>query len=70
MSDKIFGEVEPKCAYCEHGQIASNSVQVLCIKRGIFDLNHSCKKFKYDPLKKIPQASPDMQEYSEEDFTI
>jgi len=70
MSKKIYGDVEPRCAYCEHAQIASNSVQVLCIKRGIFDLNHSCKKFKYDPLKKIPTPAPEMQEYSEYDFSL
>lgn len=70
MSDKIFGDVEPKCAYCEHGQIASNSTQVLCIKRGIFDLSYSCRKFKYDPLKKIPQETPELQQYSAEDFSL
>lgn len=70
MSKKIFGDVEPKCAYCEYGQRTPDGSRILCVKKGIFDLNYSCKKFRFDPLKKVPGPAPELPEFSPEDFEL
>ena len=45
--------IEPRCAYCAHaGRIDDN--EVACPRKGIVPAGGSCRRFKYDPLKRIP----------------
>lgn len=46
--------IEPKCDYCQFGKRAKDGNKVLCEKRGLVDINYSCNKFVYSPLKRIP----------------
>ena len=46
--------------------------QVLCTKKGLRSAEKPCRKFKYDPCKRIP-AKPkamDFGKYDEEDFSL
>ena len=56
MSKKIIGSVEPKCIYCAHGKPTPDGENILCVYCGVPDKNNSCKKFKYDPLKREPKS--------------
>ena len=71
MKKKLIGDnIEPKCAYCKHSKAAPDKTKVLCPKKGVMDLDYSCKKFSYDPLKRVPVRTPDLQQFSKEDFSL
>ena len=48
-------KVEPCCAFCAHARPISSEAAV-CLKRGIVALAGCCRKFSYDPLKRVPDA--------------
>ncbi len=60
----------PSCSICYYGIKLADSSGILCEKSGIRAFDSSCKKFKYDPLKRIPKKAPVMMDFSEEDFEI
>lgn len=71
MKKKILGEnIEPKCEYCQFGNISPESDTVLCLKKGVLNRDDSCKKFRYDPLKRIPRQAPEPLPYSAGDFSL
>ncbi len=46
-------DIEPRCIYCAHGN-AVNDREVVCPRKGVTDAAYHCKRFKYDPLKRVP----------------
>lgn len=64
-------KIERSCAYCTFGTVLEDG-QVLCIKKGIRTLEDKCRKFKYDPCKRIPiKAKPlDFEKYNAEDYSL
>ena len=69
---KLFRKnIDPRCAYCERGQQV-NDREVACVKKGIVTMEHHCRAFKYDPLKRVPPrpATLKTQHLQEEDFSI
>ncbi len=59
------------CAYCARGT-ALNNDQILCCKKGAVSAFYSCRKFQYDPCKRIPpkMKALDLDKYKEEDFSL
>lgn len=52
---KYFDSKMPaKCDYCEYGKRTKDGDKVLCDKNGLVSPDHSCGKFSYSPLKRIP----------------
>ncbi len=71
MSKKIIGNVEAKCEYCKYGKLAADNTSILCPKMGVTAKDFSCKKFSYDPLKRIPSNStPSLMHFDKKDFEI
>lgn len=72
MPLRLFkGNTEPQCAHCEYAEITEGSEVVVCRKiGGIMQLYSKCKKFRYDPLKRVPGAVSLSGEYSKEDFSL
>ncbi len=71
MKKKILGRnVEPRCKYCQYGTPAPDEKNVLCPKKGVIDRDSFCKKFRYDPLKRIPREKPALLTFSEGDFSL
>lgn len=64
-------DIEPSCLYCAFGR-QLNGEQVACEKWGIVEDLSGCRKFRYDPLKRVPPrpASLDTDKLKEEDFSI
>lgn len=64
-------KIERSCAYCAYGTRLDEE-QVLCIKRGVFPLDGKCRKFRYDPCKRVPfkPKALDFEKYKEEDFAL
>ena len=69
---KLFRKnIEPRCAYCEHGGLI-NEREVACVKQGVVPMEHHCRSFRYDPLKRVPPrpAALDTSKLREQDFTL
>lgn len=64
-------KVQKSCLYCAYGAKVSED-QILCQKDGVVSANYQCRKFKYDPCKRIPPKAKalDFQKYHDEDFTL
>ncbi len=64
-------KIEKSCAYCEHATML-NDEQVLCIKKGIMPSDTKCRKFSYDPCKRIPvkPKALDFEKYNQEDYSL
>ena len=68
----LFRKKMPRsCCYCNYGTKLENN-QVLCIKCGVVSDSYACRKFVYDPCKRLPfkEKPLDFQKYSEEDFKL
>lgn len=64
-------KIERSCAYCVHGTKLDDE-QILCVKKGICPIAHACRKFKYDPCKRIPAKAKalDFAKYDEHDYSL
>lgn len=64
-------KMERSCSYCAHGTKIDDE-QVLCIKRGVVSVCGQCRKFTYDPCKRIPPKPKalDFRKYDNEDFSL
>lgn len=64
-------KIEKSCSYCRFGTMLDEDT-VLCTKRGVADVNRKCRKFSYDPTKRIPckPKTPDFEKYDNEDFSL
>lgn len=63
--------IDPRCAYCQRGaQI--NEREVACVKRGIMPVEGSCRRFRYDPLKRVPPRPVPLEtaRLKESDFSL
>ncbi len=68
----LFRKKMPRsCLYCAHST-KLNEEQMLCTKVGVVSTESECRKFVYDPLKRVP-ARPkalDLSKYDEEDYSL
>lgn len=64
-------DIQPRCAYCKRG-VTVDGDQVMCVKKGLVSPADSCRRFKYDPLKRTPPkpVTVNFSRLSPEDFTL
>ena len=64
-------KIERSCAYCLYGTKLEED-QILCSKNGMRSIDESCRKFKYDPLKRVPTKAKamDFSKFQDEDFSL
>lgn len=64
-------KITPYCSYCQWGT-AMDETQVLCIKKGVVSADSKCRKFRYDPCKRIPSKMKplDPKKYDDVDFSL
>ena len=58
------GNIEQDCLYCRYN---SGDDEVICPrkpKRG------KCRKYEYDPTKRMPKIQPALRKYSKDDFSL
>ncbi len=69
--DYIHEEYPKACCYCEKGSFSFDGEAILCEKKGVVAPDDCCKKFVYDPLKRVPREkhSP-LSGFSAEDFSL
>lgn len=63
--------MEKRCAYCASGSLI-NEREVACPYKGVMDAAGACRRFAYDPLKRVPPrpAALKTEKYSAEDFEL
>lgn len=64
-------KIERSCSYCQFSTKVDDE-QVLCSKKGIRSCNSKCRKFTYDPCKRIPTKAKtlDFTQYNDRDFNL
>lgn len=64
-------KIERSCAYCTFGAKLEDG-QVLCAKKGMRTIEDRCRKFQYDPCKRIPAKAKalDFSRYEEADYSL
>lgn len=63
--------IEPRCFYCQWGT-SLDSEQIMCVKKGIVAPTGSCRRFRYDPLKRMPPKplAAIFDHFKDEDFSL
>ena len=67
---KFNKKTEKYCKHCVHGSYLEYTDEVFCTKKGFVDKFSKCIKYKYDPLKRIPEKSEIFTEYTADDFRL
>ena len=64
-------KIERSCTYCIHATRLEED-QILCAKKGLKTTDDKCRKFRYDPTKRIPVKAKalDFSKYESEDFSL
>lgn len=64
-------KIERSCSYCTYGACLDNGM-ILCSKKGMKTAEDKCRRFKYDPCKRIPPKAKalDFSRYNDEDFSL
>lgn len=63
-------KIERSCDYCVYGTKLEGQ-QILCAKKGVVTCKN-CRKFRYDPTKRIPlkPKALDFDQYENSDFIL
>ena len=72
MKTMLFRKkIERACAYCVYGTKADEDT-IICSKKGMRYPEDQCRRFKYDPTKRIPgkPKALDFSKYDEQDFSL
>ena len=60
-------DIPVACEFCEHAVLINDEENVLCGKKGIIGKGASCRKYVYDPLKRVPKPLPEIPHLTEDD---
>ncbi len=68
---KLFNkEISPACKYCLHSSKLAFTNDMICKFKGVTECNNSCRKYKYDPLKREPSSVKIEKNYKKSDFEL
>lgn len=68
----LFRKKIPRsCLYCARSTKLDKG-QMLCIKHGVVSAQYQCRKFCYDPFKRVPNRPLmlDFSKYENDDFSL
>lgn len=67
--EPLFGDhIEIKCEYCANGRETGESDA--CRLNLCPELDGTCRRFTYDPLKRSPRTFPPMRPHDAEEFKL
>ena len=67
----FWKNIDRYCAYCQFaGRI--DEAHMICQHCGVVPCEHHCRRFRYDPLKRVPgRAKPkEFQKFETQDFSL
>ena len=64
-------KIDRACSYCIYGTKADEDL-IICAKKGMKGPDDRCRKFKYDPTKRVHKKIKhlDFSKYEKEDFSL
>lgn len=64
-------KIERSCAYCAYGARLDDG-GVLCSRRGLRSQEEHCRRFRYDPCKRLPFKAKAMSfsQFRDSDFSL
>ena len=64
-------KMERSCNDCAYGT-KMDEEHILCIKKGVVPATGKCRKFSYDPCKRVPvkPKTIDFSKYEEKDYSL
>lgn len=64
-------KIDRSCIYCAFST-KMDQENMLCTKRGVVSVDGACRKFQYDPFKRVPPRPKalDFSKYEEDDFSL
>lgn len=68
----LFRKKHPRvCSCCVHSTVLEDGL-ILCIKKGVRSTDEGCRRFAYDPCKRVPAKAkaPNFGKYCQEDFSL
>jgi len=68
--DNEQNEIPKVCCFCEYASLINDEEYVLCSHKGIVSHEYRCRKYVYDPLKRVPQKRLVITPLSEEDLVL
>ncbi len=70
-NNKFFNKDLPmRCEYCTEARPISGGKEFFCMKNGIVEAFDSCKKYRYDPLKRQPDNRSFGKDFDPEDLKL
>ena len=71
MSKALFPQkAYGACKNCLHGRFSFDGMRILCIQNGVVDFEFSCRKYRYNPLKRVPRRAPLLPTFNSEEFEL
>ena len=69
---KKDADISRVCEYCRFASAIAVTEEMLCEVRGVVAKGHSCRKFIYDPLKRVPPrpVALNTEKLKKEDFSL
>lgn len=58
------------CRHCANGRPTGDGERVLCVHKGIVEADYACRKYRYDPLKRVPKRRPALPAFSADEFKL
>lgn len=64
-------KIEKSCGYCVYGVKMEDST-IICSKKGFRTEEDSCRRFRYDPCKRVPfkAKAMDFSQFQDSDFSL
>lgn len=64
-------KIARSCDYCSYATKLNNN-ELLCMRRGLVTPDGACRKFRYDPCKRVPPKpkASDFSKFDKEDFSL
>lgn len=64
-------KMERSCSYCAYG-VKQDDTTILCSKKGKKKPEDQCRRFCYDPIKRIPPKPKalNFEQYKDDDFSL
>ena len=71
MPSMFEKDIEPRCGYCQRSAPLEDG-KVMCVKKGIVAAAGACRRFQYDPMKRVPPRpmTASFDHLKDEDFTL
>lgn len=71
MAKPIFSkDITPCCGHCAHAQLSPSLKLIFCRYKGPVSELDVCRRYCYDPVKRIPKAAATLPDFSKEDFSL